>query len=72
MLSRGSLRPRRQSRDRRRVMSGIEMSHWLVLVERLHGPDLASKTTNEIAYDYPLEIGLKPEPSDIPKARDSL
>ena len=50
----------------------FEMSHWLVLVERLHGPDLASKTTNEIAYDYPLEIGLKPEPSDIPKARDSL
>ena len=53
-------------------MSGIEMSHWLVLVELLHGPDLASKTKNEIAYDYPLEIGLKPEPSAIPKARDSL
>ena len=33
------------------VMSGIEMSLWFV--EHLYGPDLASKTKNEIAYDYP-------------------
>ena len=33
------------------VMSGIEMSLWFV--ERLYGPDLASKTKSYIAYDYP-------------------
>jgi transcriptional regulator GlxA family with amidase domain len=33
------------------VMSGIEMSLWLV--ERLYGPDLAAKTRAYIAYYYP-------------------
>jgi transcriptional regulator GlxA family with amidase domain len=33
------------------VMSGIEMSLWLV--ERLYGADLAAKARAYIAYDYP-------------------
>ena len=33
------------------VMSGIEMSLWLV--ERLYGADLAAKARSYIAYDYP-------------------
>ena len=34
------------------VMSGIEMSLWLV--ERLYGADLATEARASIAYDYPL------------------
>ena len=33
------------------VMSGIEMSLWLV--EQLYGADLAAKARSYIAYDYP-------------------
>jgi transcriptional regulator GlxA family with amidase domain len=33
------------------VMSGIEMSLWLV--ERLYGADLATQARAYIAYDYP-------------------
>ena len=33
------------------VMSGIEMSLWLV--EQLYGPDVAKHTKSYIAYEYP-------------------